>query len=55
LLAGSELGAERAAMFYSFFATYKKDEVDPFDWLMKALEIITEHKVSNYTNSFPRT
>ncbi|RLD86132.1 MAG: hypothetical protein DRJ09_12090, partial [Bacteroidetes bacterium] len=33
LFAGSERGAERAAMFYSFFGTCKKNDVNPFNWL----------------------
>lgn len=45
LFARSERGAERAAMFYSFFATCKKNDVNPFEWLKKVLEIIPEHKV----------
>jgi len=39
LFAGSARGAERAAMFYSFFGTCKKNEVNPFDWLKKVLEV----------------
>ena len=46
LFAGSKCGAERAAMFYSFFGTCKKNGVNPFDWLKKILEIIPEHKVN---------
>jgi hypothetical protein len=39
-LNGSARGAARAAMFYSFFGTCKKNEVIPFDWLKKVLEVI---------------
>jgi len=54
LFAGSERGAERAAMFYSFFATCKKNDVNPFDWLKKVLEIIPEHKVSKLHELLPQ-
>lgn len=54
LFAGSERGAERAAMFYSFFATCKKNEVNPFDWLKKVLEVIPEHKVSKLHELLPQ-
>jgi len=54
LFAGSERGAERAAMFYSFFATCKKNDVNPFDWLKKVLEVIPEHKVSKLHELLPQ-
>jgi len=54
LFAGSERGAQRAAMFYSFFATCKKNQVNPFDWLKKVLEIIPEHKVSKLHELLPQ-
>lgn len=54
LFAGSERGAQRAAMFYSFFATCKKNEINPFDWLKKVLEIIPEHKVSKLHELLPQ-
>ena len=46
LFAGSNRGAERAAMFYSFLGTCKKNDVNPFEWLKKVLEVIPEHKVN---------
>lgn len=54
LFAGSERGAERAAMFYSFFATCKKNEINPFEWLRKVLEVIPEHKVSKLHELLPQ-
>lgn len=54
LFAGSERGAERAAMFYSFFGTCKKNGVNPFDWLRKVLEVIPEHKVSMLHELLPQ-
>jgi len=54
LFAGSERGAERAAMFYSFLGTCKKNNVNPFDWLKKVLEVIPEHKVSMLHELLPQ-
>lgn len=54
LFAGSHRGAERAAMFYSFFGTCKKNNVNPFDWLKKVLEIIPDYKVSKLTDLLPQ-
>jgi len=54
LFAGSDRGAERAAMFYSFFATCKKNDINPFDWLRKVLEIIPRHKVNKLHELLPQ-
>ena len=54
LFAGSARGAQRAAMFYSFFGTCKKNDVNPFDWLKKVLEIIPEHKVNRLDELLPQ-
>jgi len=54
LFAGSHRGAERAAMFYSFFGTCKKNEVNPFEWLKKVLEVIPEHKVNMLHELLPQ-
>lgn len=54
LFAGSTRGAERAAMFYSFFATCKKNNVNPFDWLRKVLEVIPAYKVNKLTELLPQ-
>jgi len=54
LFAGSSRGAERAAMFYSFFGTCKKNNVNPFEWLKKVLEIIPEHKVNKLHELLPQ-
>jgi transposase len=37
LFAGSHDGAKRAAMFYSFMGTCKKNNVEPFEWLKNTL------------------
>ena len=54
LFAGSERGAERAAMFYSFFGTCKKNNINPFDWLKKVLEVIPDYKVNQLTDLLPQ-
>jgi transposase len=54
LFAGSERGAERAAMFYSFFGTCRKNNINPFDWLKKVLEIIPDYKVNQLTDLLPQ-
>ena len=54
LFAGSNRGAERAAMFYSFFGTCKKNNVNPFEWLRKVLEVIPSYKVNRLTDLLPQ-
>jgi transposase len=54
LFAGSHRGAERAAMFYSFFGTCKKNNVDPYEWLKKVLEVIPEFKVNMLHELLPQ-
>jgi transposase len=54
LFAGSNRGAERAAIFYSFFGTCKKNEVNPFEWLKKVLEVIPTYKVNRLTDLLPQ-
>jgi len=54
LFAGSERGAERTALFYSFFETYKKNNVNPYDWLNRVLEVIPTHKVNRLHELLPQ-
>ena len=54
LFAGSARGAERAAMFYSFLGTCKKNDVNPFLWLKKVLEVIPQHKVNKLDELLPQ-
>lgn len=54
LFAGSDRGAERAAMFYSFFGTCKANNVNPFQWLKRVLEIIPEYKVNRLHEILPQ-
>jgi transposase len=42
LFAGSHNGAERAAMFYSFFGTCKMHNINPHKWLKYVLENIND-------------
>ncbi|MCG6190261.1 transposase domain-containing protein [Maribellus maritimus] len=41
-------------MFYSFFATCKKNDMNPFELLKKVLEAIPEHKVSKLHELLPQ-
>lgn len=54
LFAGSHRGAERAAMFYSFFGTCKKNNVNPYEWLKRVLEAIPEYKVNKLHELLPQ-
>lgn len=54
LFAGSDRGAERAAMFYSFFGTCKANGINPYQWLNRVLEIIPEHKVNRLFELLPQ-
>ena len=54
LFAGSARGAERAAIFYSFLGTCKKNGINPFDWLKKVLEVIPEYKVNKLHKLLPQ-
>jgi transposase len=53
LFAGSHNGARRAAMLYSFLGTCKINDVNPFDWLRKTLEIIPNHPVNRIQELLP--
>jgi len=54
LFAGSHAGAQSAAMFYSFFATCKHNNVDPFAWLKKVLEIIPDYPANKLSDLLPQ-
>jgi len=54
LFAGSHQSAQRAAMFYSFFGTCKKKNINPFDWLKDVLERIPEHKANKLFELLPQ-
>ena len=54
LFAGSHEGARRAAMFYSFFGTCKKNNVNPYLWLKKVLEVIPEYPANKIGDLLPQ-
>ena len=54
LFAGSHEGAKRTAMFYSFFGTCKKNNVNPYEWLKRVLEIIPEYPANKIGDLLPQ-
>ncbi len=54
LFAGSHKAAQNAAMIYSFFATCKKHNINPYQWLYNVLKVIQEYKVSKLTELLPQ-
>jgi transposase len=55
LFAGSHNGAQRAAMFYTFFATCKLNNLNPEKWLNKVLEVIADYPCNKLQDLFPGT
>ncbi len=55
LFAGSHNGAQRAAMFYTFFANCKLNNVNPEKWLNKVLEVIADYPCNKLQDLFPGT
>ena len=53
LFAGSHNGAQRTAMFYSFFANCKLNNVNPDKWLNKVLEVIADYPCNKLHDLFP--
>lgn len=43
MFAGSHQAAERIAMMYSFFASCKAHDVNPYEWLKHTLNVIANH------------
>jgi transposase len=54
LFAGSHEGAQRAAVFYSFFGTCKKNNINPFEWLKDVLGRIATHKANKLDELLPQ-
>ena len=54
LFAGSHEGAKRAAMFYSFFGTCKKNNVNPYQWMKRVLELIPEYPANKIGDLLPQ-
>lgn len=53
LFAGSHNAAQKAAMMYSFFATCKINQVEPYAWLNDVLNRISEHKANKLEELLP--
>lgn len=54
LFAGSHDAAQNIAMMYSFFATCKACEVNPFEWLTDVLNRIQQHKGNKLYQLLPK-
>ena len=54
LFAGSHKAAQHAAMFYSFFATCKINNVEPLAWLTDVLNRIPDHKANKLSELLPQ-
>jgi transposase len=54
LFAGSHRAAQHAAMFYSFFATCKINNVEPLAWLTDVLNRIPDHKANKLSELLPQ-
>lgn len=54
LFAGSHDAAKRAAMWYSFFGTCAKNNVDPYKWLKKVLEVIADYPANKVADLLPQ-
>jgi len=53
LFAGSHESAQRIAMMYSFFASCKAHNINPFDWLKDVLQRLPEHKANKLEELLP--
>lgn len=53
LFAGSHAAAQRIAMMYTFFATCKASEVNPYDWLKYTLDNIADQKIKQIEQFIP--
>ena len=54
LFAGSHESAQNIAMFYSFFATCKTNNINPHTWLCDVLNRIPEHKANKLYELLPQ-
>lgn len=54
LFAGSHKAAQHAAMFYSFFASCKINNIEPQAWLTDVLNRIPEHKANKLGELLPQ-
>ena len=53
LFAGSHQAAQRAAMMYSFLASCKAHNINPYQWLNDTLSRIADTKMSGLTMLLP--
>jgi transposase len=53
LFAGSNQGAQRAAMMYSFFASCKANDINPREWLRDVLIRIGNHPINRLEELLP--
>jgi transposase len=53
LFAGSNQGAQRAAMIYSFFASCKANDINPREWLRDVLIRIGNHPINRLEELLP--
>lgn len=53
LFAGSDAGAERAAIIYSLIASCKLCEIDPFEYLRDVLDCVSTHPASRIAELAP--
>ena len=53
LFTGSHQAAQQYAMFYSFFATCKKNDINPFEWINDVIRRISEHKANKLHELLP--
>jgi transposase len=54
LFAGNHASAENIAMFYSFFGTCKKNDIDPQKWLTHVINNINDTKSSQLKHLLPQ-
>lgn len=55
LFAGSHNAAQRIAMMYSFFATCKQRNANPYKWLLNTIQIIGDTSIQNLHQLIPKT
>lgn len=54
LFAGSHESAQHAAMIYSFFASCKLHDINPYDWLLDILLRIKDHHINKLDQLLPQ-
>ncbi len=54
LFAGSHAAAQRAAMFYSLFATCRMHNINPYQWLSDVLEKLPNWKINQIDQLLPQ-